>query len=89
MSHVPSPNSASHHLTDLSHPGTRERHLESVLQAALRQLVCVKAFPRSVFQITLQLSHTPTNDYASNKLVQAQMVRSHQNMYPSPRKRGR
>lgn len=55
--------------------GTRERHLESILQAALRQLIPVRDFPRSAIQITLQVAETPENAYANTKLVQAQLVR--------------
>ncbi|KAL9944783.1 exosome non-catalytic core subunit rrp46 [Verticillium nonalfalfae] len=52
--------------------GTRERQLESLLQASLQQLICTKRFPRSVFQITLQVTQTPTDDYVNSKLNQAQ-----------------
>ncbi|KAM0274246.1 hypothetical protein ACHAQH_008028 [Verticillium albo-atrum] len=52
--------------------GTRERQLEAILQAALRQLICVKKFPRCVFQITLQVTQTPADDYVNCKLNQAQ-----------------
>ncbi|KAJ3534774.1 hypothetical protein NM208_g7408 [Fusarium decemcellulare] len=53
--------------------GTRERQLESILQAALRQLIPVRDFPRCVIQITLQIAETPENAYVNNKLVQAQL----------------
>lgn len=51
--------------------GTRERHLESLLQQSLRQLILVKNFPRCVVQIVLQVIATPTNEYVNTKLVQA------------------
>ncbi|KAM0329783.1 hypothetical protein ACHAQA_003947 [Verticillium albo-atrum] len=52
--------------------GTRERQLEAILQAALQQLICIKKFPRSVFQVTLQVTQTPADDYVNSKLNQAQ-----------------
>ncbi|KAH6689221.1 hypothetical protein F5X68DRAFT_78317 [Plectosphaerella plurivora] len=52
--------------------GTRERQLESMLQAVLRQLVLVQRWPRCVFQVTLQIAQNPTNDYVNSKVVQAQ-----------------
>ncbi|KAF7563516.1 hypothetical protein G7046_g635 [Stylonectria norvegica] len=53
--------------------GTSERQLESILQAALRQLIPVRNYPRCVIQVTLQVAETPENDYANSKLVQAQL----------------
>ncbi|KAI5466802.1 ribosomal protein S5 domain 2-type protein [Mariannaea sp. PMI_226] len=53
--------------------GTRERQLESVLQAALRQLIPVRNYPRCVIQITLQVIETPENAYVNTKLMQAQL----------------
>ncbi|CAM1507061.1 Fc.00g067020.m01.CDS01 [Cosmosporella sp. VM-42] len=53
--------------------GTRERQLESILQAALRQLIPVKNYPRCVIQVTLQVAQTPENDYVNAKLFQAQL----------------
>ncbi|KAH7163293.1 hypothetical protein B0J13DRAFT_634533 [Dactylonectria estremocensis] len=53
--------------------GTRERQLESFLQAALRQLIPVRNFPRCVIQITLQVVETPDNAYVNAKLVQASL----------------
>ena len=55
--------------------GTAERQLEAILQQALRQLVPVRNFPRTLIQITLQVSETPENAYANTKLGQAQLVR--------------
>lgn len=51
--------------------GTRERHLESLLQQSLRQLILVKNFPRCVVQIVLQVTEAPANEYVNTKLVQA------------------
>ncbi|KAK4220263.1 exosome complex component RRP46 [Rhypophila decipiens] len=50
---------------------TRERHLESVLQSSLSQIILVKNFPRGLIQIVLQIEETPENDYVNTKLVQA------------------
>ncbi|MBE3043438.1 hypothetical protein IMZ48_12875 [Candidatus Bathyarchaeota archaeon] len=54
--------------------GTRERHLESVLQSALRQLIPVRNFPRCLIQITLQVTGLPENDYTNGKFTQYNMV---------------
>ncbi|KAF4631075.1 hypothetical protein G7Y89_g7055 [Cudoniella acicularis] len=51
--------------------GTRERHLESILQSTLRQIILIQNFPRTLIQITLQVTSTPENDTAGSKLVQA------------------
>ncbi|KAI1430016.1 hypothetical protein F5Y12DRAFT_217209 [Xylaria sp. FL1777] len=51
--------------------GTRERHLESILQSTLRRLILVNNFPRTLIQITLQITVTPENEYVNGKLVQA------------------
>lgn len=56
--------------------GTRERHLESLLQQSLRQLILVKNFPRCLIQVVLQITTTPANEYVNTKLVQASSVRS-------------
>ncbi|KAK3394454.1 hypothetical protein B0H63DRAFT_532580 [Podospora didyma] len=53
--------------------GTRERHLESILQSSLSQLILVKNFPRQLIQIVLQIEATPENDYVNTKLVQASL----------------
>ncbi|KAJ4207757.1 exosome non-catalytic core subunit rrp46 [Fusarium falciforme] len=53
--------------------GTRERQLESILQAALRQLIPVRDYPRCVIQITLQVAETPENAYVNTKLSQSQL----------------
>lgn len=54
--------------------GTGERALESLLQAALRQLVSIQDYPRCVFQVTLQVLESPENVYVNTKLTQAQLV---------------
>ncbi|KAJ4419875.1 exosome non-catalytic core subunit rrp46 [Gnomoniopsis sp. IMI 355080] len=51
--------------------GTRERHLESLLQQSLRQLILVKNFPRCLIQVVLQITAAPANEYVNTKLVQA------------------
>ncbi|XWW92195.1 hypothetical protein V2A60_000118 [Cordyceps javanica] len=53
--------------------GTAERLLESVLQRALRQLIPIRNFPRSMIQITLQVTETPENAYVNTKVVEAQL----------------
>ncbi|KAK0618475.1 hypothetical protein B0T17DRAFT_592246 [Bombardia bombarda] len=53
--------------------GTRERHLESVLQSSLTQIILVKNFPRALIQIVLQIESTPGNDYVNTKLFQASL----------------
>ncbi|KAK0731238.1 hypothetical protein B0H67DRAFT_479284 [Lasiosphaeris hirsuta] len=53
--------------------GTRERHLESILQSSLSQLILVKNFPRTLIQIVLQVEATPDNDYVNTKLVQTSL----------------
>lgn len=54
--------------------GTRERHLESVLQSALRQLIPIRNFPRCLIQITLQVTGLPENDYTNGKVTQYNIV---------------
>ncbi|KAG6018857.1 hypothetical protein E4U41_003536 [Claviceps citrina] len=53
--------------------GTAERQLEAIVQAALRQLIPVRDFPRCTIQVTLQVMETPANAYQNEKLVQAQL----------------
>ncbi|OAA73190.1 ribosomal protein S5 domain 2-type fold domain containing protein [Cordyceps fumosorosea ARSEF 2679] len=53
--------------------GTAERLLESILQRALRQLIPIRSFPRTMIQITLQVTETPENAYVNTKVVQAQL----------------
>jgi hypothetical protein len=54
--------------------GTRERYLETLLKATLKQLILVQSFPRSMIQIVLQIETTPENDYVNTKLMQPQIV---------------
>jgi hypothetical protein len=63
-----------HLLTACAYIGTRERHLETILQSSLIQLILVKNFPRSLIQIVLQVESSPENDYVNTKLVQASLV---------------
>ncbi|TRX97659.1 hypothetical protein FHL15_001414 [Xylaria flabelliformis] len=51
--------------------GTRERHLESLLQSTLRQIILINNFPRALVQIILQITVAPENEYVNGKLVQA------------------
>ncbi|KAG6005135.1 hypothetical protein E4U21_000389 [Claviceps maximensis] len=53
--------------------GTAERQLEAIVQAALRQLIPVRDFPRCMIQVILQVMETPKNAYHNEKLVQAQL----------------
>lgn len=62
------------------HLGTRERHLESVLQSALRQLIPIRNYPRCLIQITLQVTGIPENDYANGKVTQYNIVRPNHNL---------
>jgi hypothetical protein len=54
--------------------GTRERHLESLLEATLKQLIILKNFPRGMIQVVLQVETTPENDYVNNKIMRAAVV---------------
>jgi exosome complex component RRP46 len=54
--------------------GTRERHLESILQSTLRQIILIHNFPRTLVQVTLQITSTPENKDAGAKVVQATSV---------------
>ncbi|KAL9027042.1 MAG: hypothetical protein Q9180_007391 [Flavoplaca navasiana] len=51
--------------------GVRERHLESVLEKTLRQVILVSAHPRTLIQITLQVIASPDDSKASNGLYQS------------------
>ncbi|KAI9171620.1 Exosome complex component RRP46 [Paramyrothecium foliicola] len=53
--------------------GTAERQLESIIQAALRQLVPIRNFPRTLIQVTLQILEVPQNVYTNAKILQAQL----------------
>lgn len=54
--------------------GTRERHLESILQSTLRQIILVHNFPRTLIQVTLQITNTPEDKNTGSKVVQAGSV---------------
>jgi len=54
--------------------GTRERHLESILQSTLRQILLIHNFPRTLIQVTLQITTTPENDTVGSKVMQASSV---------------
>ncbi|KAI0135475.1 hypothetical protein F4814DRAFT_444294 [Daldinia grandis] len=51
--------------------GTRERHLESLIQSTLRQIILVSNFPRTLIQVILQVTTAPENEYANAKVAQA------------------
>ncbi|CAJ2501718.1 Uu.00g045710.m01.CDS01 [Anthostomella pinea] len=53
--------------------GTRERHLESLIQSTLRQIILVNNFPRTLIQVVLQVTVAPENDYANAKVAQANL----------------
>ncbi|OTA81564.1 hypothetical protein M434DRAFT_85435 [Hypoxylon sp. CO27-5] len=50
--------------------GTRERHLESLIQSTLRQIILVNNFPRTLIQVILQVTTAPENEYVNAKVVQ-------------------
>ncbi|KAI2640475.1 hypothetical protein GGS26DRAFT_161238 [Hypomontagnella submonticulosa] len=50
--------------------GTRERHLESLIQSTLRQIILINNFPRTLIQVVLQVTTAPENEYVNAKLVQ-------------------
>lgn len=54
--------------------GTRERHLESILEATLRQIILVNSFPRTLIQVVLQVTVAPDNEYVNAKVAQASLV---------------
>ncbi|KAI8965999.1 hypothetical protein F5Y11DRAFT_343991 [Daldinia sp. FL1419] len=51
--------------------GTRERHLESLIQSTLRQIILVNSFPRTLIQVILQVTTAPENKYVNAKVAQA------------------
>ncbi|KAL9129005.1 MAG: hypothetical protein Q9217_002439 [Psora testacea] len=51
--------------------GVRERHLESVLQNTLRQVILVSAHPRTLIQITVQVLASPEDESVVSGLPQA------------------
>ena len=54
--------------------GTRERHLESIMQPTLRQIILIHNFPRTLIQIVLQITTTPENNAVSSKVGQSGSV---------------
>jgi len=54
--------------------GTRERHLEAILQSTLRQIVLIHNFPRTLIQITLQILSTPSNEASNAKITQTSSI---------------
>jgi hypothetical protein len=55
---------------------TRERHLESIIERTLRQIILISNFPRTLIQVTLQVTSTPGNETTTPKLNQSSSVRS-------------
>ncbi|CAO1597730.1 exosome non-catalytic core subunit rrp46 [Xanthoria calcicola] len=51
--------------------GVRERHLESIIEKTLRQVILVSAHPRTLIQVTLQVVAAPDDSNASNNLHQS------------------
>ncbi|KAI9717645.1 MAG: hypothetical protein M1812_004590 [Candelaria pacifica] len=51
--------------------GTRERHLEAILHSTLRHIILTQNHPRTLVQITLQVTSIPENDSITAKLAQA------------------
>ncbi|KAI4226937.1 MAG: hypothetical protein LQ349_006801 [Xanthoria aureola] len=51
--------------------GVRERHLESIIEKTLRQVILVSAHPRTLIQVTLQVVAAPDESNASNNLHQS------------------
>ncbi|OBT74949.1 hypothetical protein VF21_06087 [Pseudogymnoascus sp. 05NY08] len=49
---------------------TRERHLESIIERTLRQIVLISNFPRTLIQVTLQVTSTPPDETATSKSIQ-------------------
>ncbi|CAK7263501.1 exosome non-catalytic core subunit rrp46 [Sporothrix epigloea] len=48
--------------------GPSERHLESVLENTLQEIILVREFPRCLIQIVLQIQSVPENDYVHTRL---------------------
>lgn len=53
---------------------TRERHLESIIERTLRQIVLISNFPRTLIQVTLQVTSTPPDETATSKSIQTSSV---------------
>ena len=41
---------------------TREKQLESIIEKTLRQIILINNFPRTLIQVTLQLTSSPGNE---------------------------
>ena len=54
--------------------GVRERHLESVIQKTLRQIILVSAHPRTLLQVTLQVVSAQEDESKISGLPQAASV---------------
>ena len=54
--------------------GLRERHLESIIQNTLRNIILVSAHPRTLIQVTLQIVSSPADDSVTGSLPQAASV---------------
>ncbi len=46
---------------------TREKHLESIIEKTLRQIVLINQFPRTLIQVTLQVTSSPSNETTTAK----------------------
>lgn len=46
---------------------TREKQLESIIEKTLRQIVLVSNFPRTLIQVTLQVTNSPGNETTTAK----------------------
>ncbi|TQS38975.1 hypothetical protein Golomagni_00508 [Golovinomyces magnicellulatus] len=51
--------------------GTRERHLESIIKSTLRQIILIYEFPRTLIQVTLQITSTPESENVGSKGARA------------------
>jgi exosome complex component RRP46 len=47
------------------------------MQSTLRQIILIHNFPRTLIQVTLQITSIPENENAGSKLVQAASVFEH------------
>jgi exosome complex component RRP46 len=55
--------------------GIRERHFESIIHRTLRQVVRVQDLPRTLVQVTLQITTGMDQDSASGRSNPAESVR--------------
>jgi hypothetical protein len=56
--------------------GVKERHLESIIQSTLQHIVLVHLHPRTLIQVTLQVTEVPEDDRKITRNPQASSVRS-------------